>query len=100
MPSARKVLSLSAGNNQLSAMLVAAGATITMGLTELTYKVESGGPVAVGDSSMAALADGSQLALGDSNTERATDRTLIDATQVYFRPTTPGDKISVIATTR
>jgi len=98
MPEVRKVFTLAANNNQLSLMLAAVSTKIGMNLTWLRWKVVSGGPVAKGDSAMAALADGdSRATTDDPAPEQAFGTDRIDATLVYFRPTAGGDKIFVEA---
>jgi hypothetical protein len=59
-------------------------------------RVESGGPVATGSSAMAALTDGRQMLITDSDSPNQFD----DSTQIYFRPTIAGDVISVRASSR
>lgn len=96
-----KVLTLAAGNNQLSALLIAAGVTSLLAFRELEIDVAAGGPVAIGDNSMAALTDGRALAATDPPfREQAGAHENIDATQIYIRPTVAGDKISVVARSR
>jgi hypothetical protein len=78
-------------------MLAGVSTSIQMLLTELSWKVVSGGPVAIGDSAMAAVTDGDvrDVEQGTSSEEPSTNR--IYATQIYFRPTAPVDVIHVVA---
>lgn len=98
MPEVRKVFTLAAGNNRLSTLLASVSSSIQMQLTHLTVENIGPGIVAKGDSAMAAVADGQPLAVNEVSPEDAYGTDRIDATQVYFRPTTGGtDKIYIEA---
>lgn len=84
-----KVWTLSAGLNSLAVFIAANAPGMHMRLRELSYRVQSGGPVARGGSSMAALTDGDQYDVREGVTERR-----VDATTIYFYAAA-GDKLSI-----
>lgn len=102
MPIVTKVFTLSAGNNRLSTMLASVSSDISMLLTYLRWRVVGPGDVAKGDSSMAALTDGDLFSVGEGDTAEAPAQgDCIEATKIYFRPTTGGvDKIFIEARSR
>lgn len=97
MPEVRKVFTLAAGLNSLKTMLASVSTDIAMMGTYLRWRVVSGGPVAKGDSAMAAVTDGDAFDVGEGDTEHSygTDRN--DFTKIYFYPTSAGDKIFIEA---
>jgi hypothetical protein len=100
MPELRKILTLTGNNDSLKTFLAANSVGITglsMNLTYLHWRVKSGGPVAKGDSTMASLADGDSYDLDEGDTEAAYGTDRIDATKIYFRGTSAGDKVYIEA---
>src|SRR5262245_32427601 len=102
MPAVRKNFTLAAGNNRLSTMLAGVSTDIAMMLSYVRWRVVGPGDVAKGDSTMAALTDGDVFSIGEGDADGpCSPGDSIDATQVYFRPTTGGvDKIFIEARSR
>jgi len=98
MPEVRKIFTLDGTTQSLKTFLAAQSTGITgiaMQLTYLRWRVKLGGPVAKGNSAMAALTDGDSFALDEGDTEAAYGTDRIDATQIYFRGTANGDKVFI-----
>jgi hypothetical protein len=76
---------LGAGNTSLSSLLRSILADFPYKV-KYSYTVESGGPVARGNSSMAAVTDGAQKAVGEGHGSEG----YVDSTKIYFRPTAAG----------
>jgi hypothetical protein len=97
VPSLKKVITLAAGLNTLKSLIAANSTKVSMQLTWLRWRVFSGGPVAIGNLSMAAITDGDQWDVDTGTTEQAQGTDRIDATQIAFWPTNNGDKIFIDA---
>lgn len=91
------VVTLAAGLNLLSTILTANQPNMSHGLAEYEVRVESGGPVARGSSSMAAITDGAQMLIGESAREVGVPGDPIDATVKGLWATSTGDKVYIKA---
>lgn len=91
-------VSLAAGLNLLSTILIANAPNMFHGLAEYFVRVESGGPVGFGSSTMGAITDGAQLLIGDSSpTLNGKPGDPIDATKYGLWATTLGDRVYIYA---
>lgn len=84
-----------AGNVSLRTIILTLRTWFPLGVN-WSVAVVSGGPVARGISTMAAVTDGRQYNPDDGYTAQQFD----DSTQIYFRPTNIGDVISVLVSSR
>jgi hypothetical protein len=92
------VVSLAAGLNLLSTILLANAPNMIHALAEYYVRVESGGPVAYGSSTMAAITDGAQLLITDSSPPlNGSPGDPIDATKQGLWATNAGDKVYIYA---
>lgn len=91
------VVSLALGLNLLSTILIANAPNMVHSLAEYSVRVETGGPVAVGSSAMAAITDGRQMVIGDSDRKEGSPGDPIDATKQGIWATNAGDKVSIYA---
>lgn len=91
------VVTLAAGLNLLSTILTANQPNMIHALAEYEVRVESGGPVARGSSSMAAITDGAQMLIGDSAREEGHVADPVDATVKGLWATNTGDKVFIYA---
>lgn len=91
------VVSLTAGLNLLSTILTVNQPNMIHALAEYEVKVESGGPVARGSASMAAITDGAQMIVGDSAHETGVPGDPIDAPFKGLWATNTGDKVYIKA---
>ena len=91
----RRTVTLAAGLNNCSTLVqTALGSTqLVGGVIELTHRVEAGGPVAKGDSTMAAITDGASYDVKEGDTERASMGNAIHLGAIYFFATNAGDKL-------
>lgn len=92
------VVSLAAGLNLLTTILTAGAPNMVHSLAEYYVRVESGGPVAYGSSSMAAITDGAQLLITDSSPPLyGKPGDPIDAKDQGLWATNAGDKVYIYA---
>lgn len=92
-----KVIALTAGLNILSSLLHTANTNMPDALAELDITVTAGGPVAYGNSVMAAITDGKPMVIGDSKHEQGHPADPIDATKKGLFATNTGDQVYIQA---
>lgn len=91
------VVTLAAGLNVVSTILLANAPNMIHALAEYQVRVESGGPVGFGSSAMAAITDGASMLIGDSNRLEGHVADPIDATKQGLWATNTGDKVFIYA---
>lgn len=93
-----QTVALAAGLNLLSSILTTYAPNKIHALAEYYVRVESGGPVGWGSSSMAAITDGAQLIVGDASPPlNGGPGDPVDATKQGLWATNNGDRVFIYA---
>jgi hypothetical protein len=97
-----EVLTLAIGNQTLASLLATPYPGLNMAFQAFAWGVESGGPVAIAQKTMAAITDGQQKVAADppDEGEQHAMRGHTDGSKINFFATANGDKIWVRIRTR